>query len=37
MSEKYRHIKQYEKESVQLREEGLSYRKKGEQLVIEQI
>ena len=36
MSREYRHIKQYEKEIMHLREEGLTYREIGEQLGIEQ-
>ena len=37
MPREYRHIKQYEKEIVELREAGLTYREIGEQLGIEQI
>ena len=37
MPREYRHIKQYEKEIVELREAGFTYREIGEQLGIEQI
>ena len=35
MSREYRHIKQYEKELLQLREAGKTYRQIGEQLGLE--
>lgn len=37
MPREYRHIKQYEKEILRLREEGLTYKEIGEQLGLEQI
>lgn len=37
MPREYRHIKQYEKEILQLREEGFTYREIGERFGLEEV